>query len=87
MGSDRMHPQGPRKLINVIARPLSVIFERSQGSGELPQHWKKANVTACLQEEQEGESRQLWFVSLTSIPGKVMEHILLGTISKHMNDK
>ena len=45
MGSDRMHPQALRELADVIAEPLSIIFERSWRTGEVPEDWRKASVT------------------------------------------
>ena len=40
----RMHPQVVRELANVTASPLSIIFARSEQSGEDTDDWKKANV-------------------------------------------
>jgi len=37
MGPDGMHPQFLRELVDVIAEPLSVIFERSWRTGEVPE--------------------------------------------------
>lgn len=34
-----------RELVNAIARPLLIIFERSYKSGKVPEDWKKAIVT------------------------------------------
>ena len=31
--------------IDVIAEPLSIIFERSWRTGDVPEDWRKANVT------------------------------------------
>ncbi|PKU43174.1 rna-directed dna polymerase from mobile element jockey-like [Limosa lapponica baueri] len=44
MGPDRMHPQVLRELADVIAGPLSIIFERSWKTGEVPEDWRKANI-------------------------------------------
>lgn len=44
MGPDGMYPQVLRELPGVIARPLSVIFERSWWLGKVPADWKKAYV-------------------------------------------
>ncbi|XP_068809548.1 uncharacterized protein [Struthio camelus] len=91
MGPDGMHPQVLRELADVIARPLSIIFERSWRSGEVPEAWKKAIVTPPPppvfqkgKKEEPGNSRP---VSLTSIPGKVMEQLLLEVLTKHLEDK
>jgi len=45
MGSEGMHPRVLRELVDVIAEPLSIIFERSGRTGEVPEDWRKANVT------------------------------------------
>jgi len=34
-----------RELADVIAEPLSIIFERSWRTGEVHKDWRKANVT------------------------------------------
>ncbi|KFV74587.1 hypothetical protein N308_00053, partial [Struthio camelus australis] len=86
-GPDGMHPQVLRELADVMARPLSILLERSWRSGEVPEDWKKASVTPVFQKgkkEEPGNSRP---VSLTSIPGKVMEQLLLEVITKHLEDK
>jgi len=41
-----------RELVDVIAETLSIIFERSWRTGEVPEDWRKASVT--LQKGQEG---------------------------------
>ncbi|KAK4825472.1 LOW QUALITY PROTEIN: hypothetical protein QYF61_027627 [Mycteria americana] len=62
----------------------SIIFGQSWQSGEVPEDWKKANVTSVFKKEHTGKYRP---VSLTLIPGQVMGQIILETISRHMMDK
>ena len=45
MGSDESHPWVLREVADEVARLLSIIFERSWQSGEVPTDWKRGNIT------------------------------------------
>jgi len=87
MGPDGMHVQVLRELADVIAEPLSIIFERSWRTGEVPEDCRKANVTAVFKKGKEEDPRNYRPVSLTSIPGKVMEQLILDVITKQVEEK
>ncbi|KGL77080.1 RNA-directed DNA polymerase from mobile element jockey, partial [Tinamus guttatus] len=87
MGPDGMHPRVLWELAEVIAKPLSIIFERSWRTGEVPEDWKKANVTPVFKKGKKEDPGNYRPVSLTSVPGKVMERLILAVISRHMEDK
>jgi len=87
MGPDGMHPRVLRELEDVIAEPLSIIFERSWRSGEVPENWRKANATPVFKKGKKEDPGNYRPVSLTSIPGNVMEHLILEVIIKEVEEK
>jgi len=56
MGSNGMHPRVLRELADVIAEPLSTIFEGSWRTGELPEDWRKASLTAMFKKGKKEDS-------------------------------
>ncbi|GAB0179180.1 mitochondrial enolase superfamily member 1 [Grus japonensis] len=70
-----------------MARLLSIIFERSWRSGEVPEDWRKDNVTPVFKKGKEEDPGNYRPVSLTSIPAKMMEQLILGVINKLMEEK
>ena len=74
-----------RELAEEIAEPLSIIYQRSLLTGEVPEDWRLANVTPIYKgcREDPGNYRP---VSLTLVPGKVMEQIVLREIMWHVRD-
>jgi len=87
MGPNGMHPRVLRELADVIAEPLSIIFESSWTTGEVPEDWRKANVTPIVKKGKKEDPENYRPVSLTSIPGKVMEQLILEVINKQVEEK
>ncbi|KGL82446.1 hypothetical protein N309_05203, partial [Tinamus guttatus] len=82
-----MHPRVLRELARVIAQPLSIIFKRSWRAGEVAEDWKKAYITAIFKKGKRRDPGKYRPVSLTSIPGKVVEQLILETISRHVKEE
>ncbi|KFP27068.1 RNA-directed DNA polymerase from mobile element jockey, partial [Colius striatus] len=87
MGPDGMHPRVVRKLADVIAELLSVIFKESWRTGKVPEDWRKANVTPVFKKGRKDDSGNYRPVSLTSIPGKMLEQLILNIVNRHMRKK
>ncbi|PKU29605.1 rna-directed dna polymerase from mobile element jockey- hypothetical protein [Limosa lapponica baueri] len=87
MGPDGMHPQVLRELADVVAEPLSIIYERSWRTGEVPEDWRKANITPVYKKGKKEDPGNYRPISLTSVPWKIMERLVLEVISKHIEDK
>jgi len=86
MGPDGMRPRVLRELANV-AETLAVIFERSWRTGEVPEGWKKANVTPIFKKGKKEDPGNYRPAGLTSIPGRVIAQFILNVISKHVEEK
>ncbi|GAB0209474.1 mitochondrial enolase superfamily member 1 [Grus japonensis] len=86
MAPDGLHPRVLKELADVTAGPLSIIYQRSWESGEVLADWKLSNVIPVYEKGMRGDPGNYRPFSLTSVPGKIMEKIILGAIERHLKN-
>ena len=69
-----------------IAEPLSIIYQCSLLMGELSEDWMLASVTLIYKKGCKEDLGNYRPVSLTSVPGQVMEQTVLKEITQHVWD-
>ena len=81
---DKIHPLALKELRDTLAPILQVIFTESLQSGKLPDDWKTANVVPIYKKGSKHLPVNYRPVSLTCICSKVMEHIIVSQLCRHL---
>ena len=76
MGPDEIHPRVLRELVEVIAKPLSIIYQRSLLTGEVPEDWRLPSVTPIYKKGCKEDPGNYRPVSLTSVWGNLSQSII-----------
>ncbi|KAK4829409.1 hypothetical protein QYF61_003973 [Mycteria americana] len=76
MGPNGIHPRVLRELVEMLTKPLSILYQQSWLTGEVPLHWRLANVTPIYKKGQKEDLGNYRPVCVTLVPRKVMEQCL-----------
>ena len=83
-GPDEITPMVLKTLATEIAPILTRIFKSSIETGEVPEDWRTANVAPVFKKGEHYEPSNYRPVSLTSVPCKILEHIIVSTVMNHL---
>ena len=69
---------------NEISPILALIFNGSLAWGDVPDEWQQANVSPVFKKGEKYDATNYRSLSLTCICMKILEHILVSNINKHL---
>jgi hypothetical protein len=72
------------KYADQLAAPLQDLFQSSINTGEVPQDWKDANISAIFKKGSRSCAANYRPVSLTSVVCKALEHVIHSHVMKHL---
>jgi hypothetical protein len=72
------------KVKDIVAKPLRLLFNKSLETSEIPDDWKKANITPIFKKGDKSSEGNYRPVSLTVFFGKVLEKIIKQHIDKFL---
>ncbi|KAK4823236.1 hypothetical protein QYF61_000096 [Mycteria americana] len=86
MGPDEIHLRVLKELAEELTKRLSIIYQQSWPTGEVPADWRLVNVTPIFKKGWKEDRGNYRPVSLTSVLGKLMEQIILSAITRHVEN-
>ena len=86
MGPDEAHPLLLKSCSSELARPLSIIFNRSLREGVVPATWKFSTVVPIFKKGTRYDPSNYRPVSLTSVMCKSLERIIAKHLTEYLED-
>ena len=83
-GPDEIHAMVLKELSNIISPYMSLLFQSSLDNETVPRDWRSANVTPLLKKGERYRAENYRPVSLTCICCKVLEHVVVSNVMKHL---
>ncbi|PKU27542.1 rna-directed dna polymerase from mobile element jockey-like [Limosa lapponica baueri] len=86
MAPDGNHPSVLRELAKILTKPYSIIDHQFWLTSEVPVDWRLANMMPIYQKGWKEDAGNYRLVSLTLVPGKVMQQIIFSNITWHIQE-
>jgi hypothetical protein len=85
-GPDNISTKILKETDTEVAPPLAIIFQHTYDTGQVPNDWRNANITAIFKKGSKVYPSTYRPMSLTNVVCKIMEHIIFSQVMKHLND-
>ena len=85
-GPDMIPTRLLKELSNEIAPFLCIIYQKCLETGQIPDVWRTANVSAIFKKGEKFKASNYRPVSLTCISCKMFEHIIVSNIMRHLDN-
>ena len=85
-GPDKFQPYFLKETKDQLKKPLCIIFKKSVQESKIPENgkWKMANMAAIFKKGGKKLPENYRPISLTSVPGKILERIIRNELVNHM---
>ena len=84
-GPDGISPRMLKELADEVAPILTLLFRTSMDTGTVPEDWRSANITPVFKKGEHYDPVNYRPVSLTGIPCKIMEHVIVSSLMDHLD--
>jgi len=86
LGPNGIHTRVLRDLAEKMAKSLSIIYQQSWLTGEVPDDWRITIVMLIYKKDRKEDPGNYRLVSLTSVQVQIMERFILGGLTEHVKD-
>ena len=84
-GPDEVSPRLLKSVAVELAPALTILYQQSIDTGEVPVQWRQAIVTAIYKKGAKSDPSNYRPISLTCLCCKMLEHIVLSHMAKHLS--